>query len=67
MGFPRQEYLSGFPFPPAGDVLDPGIELVSPALSGRFFTTEPKGKPQWFNCRVLKITIGIIICEWRHI
>ena len=42
MGFPRQEYWSGMPFPPAGDLPAPGI---SPALSGRFFTTEPPGKP----------------------
>ena len=45
MGFPRQEYSSGLPFPPPGDLPDPGIEPVSPALAGRFFTTEPPGKP----------------------
>ena len=45
MGFPRQEYWSGLPFPPPGDLPDPGIELVSPALAGGFFTTEPPGKP----------------------
>ena len=45
MGFPRQEYWSGQPFPSPGDLPDPGIELVSPALAGRFFTTEPPGKP----------------------
>ena len=47
MEFPRQEYWSGLPFPPAGDLPDPGIESVSsvsPALTGRFFTTEPPGK-----------------------
>ena len=32
MGFPRQEYQSGLPCPPSGDLLDPGIEPVSPAL-----------------------------------
>ena len=42
MGFPRQEYQSGLPFPPPGDPPNPGIE---PALAGRFFTTEPSGKP----------------------
>ena len=39
---------SGLPFPPPGDLPDPGIEptsLVSPALRGRFFTTAPPGKP----------------------
>ena len=43
MGFSRQEYWSGLPFPTAGDLLDPGIELASRALAGRFFTTEPLG------------------------
>ena len=44
MAFPRQEYWSGLPFPPPGDLPDPGIEPASPALAGRFFTTEPPGK-----------------------
>ena len=39
MGFSRQEYWSGLPCPPPGDLLRPGIEPVSPALTGRFFTT----------------------------
>ena len=42
MGFSRKEYWSGLPCPPPGDLPDPGIELsslVSPALTGRFFTT----------------------------
>ena len=41
MGFPRQEYWSGLPVPPAGDLPDPGIEPASPALAGKFFITEP--------------------------
>ena len=45
LGFPRQEYWSGLPFPSPGDPPDPGIETASPALAGRFFTTEPPGKP----------------------
>ena len=42
MGFSRQEYWSGLPLPPPGDLPDPGIEpmsFISPALAGRFFTT----------------------------
>ena len=42
MGFSRQEYWSGLPCPPPGDLPDPGIEPaspVSPALAGGFFTT----------------------------
>ena len=45
MGFPRQEYWSGFPFPSPGVLPNSGIEPVFPALAGRFFTTEPPGKP----------------------
>ena len=36
MGFPRQEKWSGLPFPPPGDLLDPGIEPMSPALQVDF-------------------------------
>ena len=46
MGFPRQEYWRGLPFPSPGVLPDPGIESMSPALAGRFFTTESSGKPQ---------------------
>ena len=45
MGFSRQEYWSRFPFPSSGDLPDPGIEPMSPALADRFFTTEQCGKP----------------------
>ena len=41
-GFSRQEYWSGLPCPPPGDLPDPGIEprsLMSPELTGGFFTT----------------------------
>ena len=44
MGFPRQEYWSGLPFPSPEDLLDPGIELMSPALAGGFFITMTSGK-----------------------
>ena len=47
-GFARQEYLSGFPCPPPGDLSDPGIKLtspVAPVLAGKFFSIEPQGKP----------------------
>ena len=45
VGFSRQEYWSGLPFPPPGDLPDPGIEPRSPTVAGRFFTTEPPWKP----------------------
>ena len=44
----RQKYWSRLPFPPSRDLPDPGTESMSPAspaLAGRFFTTEPLGKP----------------------
>ena len=41
----RQQHWSGEPFPSPGDLPDPGMEPVSPALTGGFFTTEPPGKP----------------------
>ena len=50
--FPKQEYWSGLPFPPPGDLPDLGIELTSltaPALADRYFTTEPPGKPPIFH------------------
>ena len=41
LGFLRQEYWSGLPFPSPGGLPNPEIEPASPALAGRFFTTEP--------------------------
>ena len=46
-GILQQEYRSVLPCPPPGDPPKPGIEPVSPALAGRFFTTEPLGKPYY--------------------
>ena len=40
-----QEYWSGLSFPPPGDLSDPRIEPMSPALAGGFFDAEPPGKP----------------------
>ena len=45
MGFSRQEYLSGLPFPSPGDLPDPGIKPGSPALEADALTSEPPGKP----------------------
>ena len=44
MAFFRQEYWSGLPFPPPGDLSDPETEPVSLALAGGFFTTAIPGK-----------------------
>ena len=45
VGFSRQEHWRGSPRPPPGDLPYSGIERSSPALAGRFFTTESPGKP----------------------
>ena len=56
IGFPRQEYWSGLPFPFLGDFPNPGIEPASPespALAGRYFTPEPSGKPYFMICLIV--------------
>ena len=52
VGFSRQEYWTGLPFPPPGDLPDPGIELESlrsPALAGGFFTTSTTWEAHWLG------------------
>ena len=46
MGFLRQLYWSGLPFPSPGHLPNPGIEPRSPALQADALTSEPPGKPQ---------------------
>ena len=55
MGFPRREYWSGLPYPPPGDIPDPGIESVSHALAGRFFTIghlRSSAVPNWRSVKM---------------
>ena len=64
MGFSRQEYWSGLPFPPPGDLPDPGIKLASlesPALAGGFFTISATWEaPQrtYMKIQITKILTG---------
>ena len=44
MGFSRQEYWSGLPFPSPGDLPDPGIEPRSPTLQADALPSKPPGK-----------------------
>ena len=56
MGFSRQEYWSGLPFPLPGDLHDPGIQPrspVAPALTSGFFAIEPPGKQ--YKCLVFRL------------
>ena len=50
MGFPRQEYWSGLPFPSPGNLPDPGIRPVFPALVGRFVATSITCEALWISC-----------------
>ena len=69
--FFRQEYWSGLPCPPPGDLPDSGIEptsLESPALAGRFFTTSATREAQTFKMvhmkkKILKKKVLIIIAQ----
>ena len=61
MGFPRQKYWSGWPFPSPGDLSFPWIEPKSPAWAGFFFfflTTEPPGKT------ILSLPAWKLVLEW---
>ena len=65
-GISRQEYWSGLPFPPPGNLPDSGIKPSSSALAGRFFTTlTPPGKPMLCVC--VYIYIYIIFLKARSL
>ena len=49
MGFSRQEYWSGLPFPSPGDLPNPGIEPRSPTLQADALTSVPPGKPHIYR------------------
>ena len=59
MGFSRQEYWSGLPFPSPGDLPDPGIKPRSPALQADALASEPPGKPHMYSGVPLLFTCNI--------
>ena len=59
MGFSRQEYWSGLPWPPPGDLPDPGIEPRSPELQADSLLTEPSGKPKNTGVGSISLLQGI--------
>ena len=78
MGFSRQEYWSGLPFPSPGDLPDPGIEPGSPTLQADALTSEPPGKPDImyiyiiYCIYIIKYVIGVLtfslsMIPWRFI
>ena len=74
MGFSRQEYWSGLPCPPPGDLPDPGIKPRSPTLLVESLPSEPAGKPE--NTGVGSLSLlqgifptqksiqGVLCCRW---
>ena len=63
MGFSRQEYWSGLPFPSPGDFPDPGVQPSSPTSTGGFFTSDPPGKPLFWLLKGL-VGGGVGLCVW---
>ena len=61
MRFSRQEYWSGLPFLPPGDLPDIGIEPMFPAWAGGFFTTESPGKPPPFPIGLIMALVFLVV------
>ena len=61
MGFPRQEYWRGLPFPPPGDLPNPGIELRSPTLQADSLLSEPPG-PLTVLLPLIRILVSTLNC-----
>ena len=73
MGFSRQEYWNGLPFPSPRDLLDPGIEPRSPALQVDALPSEPPGKPSLYiwlilvsSCIHLVLLVISLLFQWRR-
>ena len=67
MGFSRQEYWSGLPFPSPGELPDPGTEPVSPALQANALTSEPPGKPTSVGIYIyiyIYVCVCVCVCMW---
>ena len=67
MGFTRQEYWRGMPFPPPGDLLNPGINprsLLFPAWAGEFFTTSATREAPGVTYRR---DLGVLACKFHVI
>ena len=67
MGFSRQEYWRGLPFPSPGDLPNPGIEPGSPALQADSLLSEPPEKPTGeLHGPILRIRFSYRVLECRH-
>ena len=63
MGFSRQEYWVRLPFPPLGELPEPGTEPRSPALAGRFFTIWTNRETQYWGCNLDWFLTGLLLLE----
>ena len=63
MGFSRQEYQSGLPCPPPGDLPNPGIKPRSPTLQADSLPSEPPGKPKNTGVGSLSFLQGIFLAQ----
>ena len=64
MGISRHEYWSGLPFPPRGDLSDPGIEPRSPALQADSLPAEASEKPMELNLKTFVWRAWILFFSW---
>ena len=76
MGFSRQEYWSGFPFPPLRDFPDPGIKLRCPTLQADCLPSEPPGNPLtikgmrefWVVMKLFHISVtGVVVKMFQFV
>ena len=66
MGFSRQEYWSGLPFPSPGDLPDLGIEPRSPTLQADALTSGPPGKPLVWDGAIFKSSVVLRIDIYKE-
>ena len=62
MGFPRQDYWIGFPFPSPGDLPNPGTEPEPPSLEANSLPSEPPGKKTW-----KQEGLEMQLCDFRQV
>ena len=68
MGFPRQEYWRGSPFPPLGDLPNPGIEPASPCVGRQIlYHWATKGTQLWWGITNCKVALAVILNIWNRI
>ena len=67
MGFPRQEYWSGLPFPSPGDLPNPGIKPGSPVLQGDTLPSEPPGTGPNVELSLMHFCASSLKLQWEGV